>query len=101
MSNGAKIGIGLASVFFVGLLVAVIIILCDLKPSKRKGKSAEDKNGEWLTAFTPIFVASLHFVNNESVMAISMVLRISSADVKTVKARQLYTPEQSPGYMTF
>lgn len=44
LSLGAKIGIGVASFFFFGLLAIVVIILCDLKP-KDKRRSAQEKNG--------------------------------------------------------
>ncbi|XP_067928805.1 uncharacterized protein [Watersipora subatra] len=40
-----KIGIGVAAVAFVGLLIAALVILCDLKP-KRQRKRNNDKNGE-------------------------------------------------------
>ena len=43
----AKIGIGIASLFFLGLVVAILVILCDLKPKKRKDQlTKDDKNGE-------------------------------------------------------
>ena len=46
LSLGAKVGIGIAGVFFVGLLIAVIVIMCDVRPSKSERKSREDKNGK-------------------------------------------------------
>lgn len=45
LSLAAKIGIGVASVFFMALLIAVVIILCDVNPSKNKRKPDEDKHG--------------------------------------------------------
>ena len=50
----AKIGIGIASLFFLGLVVAILVILCDLKPKKRKDQlTKDDKNGElcWIYKF--------------------------------------------------
>lgn len=44
LSLEAKIGIGVAGLFFLGLLIAVFVILCDLKP-KDKHKHNDNKNG--------------------------------------------------------
>ena len=42
----ATIGIGIASLFFLGLVVAILVILCDLTPKKRKDQLTKDgKNG--------------------------------------------------------